>query len=328
MLSPYPLELVPFEPVDGPDSRFGQLNKPIGKAPYYEAGIKGFEPATPFKMPANFSTVPSTDDFYWPCLSELNDEICPYPWLPGEKDAFDRELSTVQDVPAMYTGPPPAPPVSSPPSIPDIASLAAKIIASADRLFFVAIGPVSSSYREWRLVRIAFDDSIALHPACLQDGKFLVEFYVCHHDDVRFNATNQRYWLQYHLQGDLVSPMDTTTTHIVRPSDTSHSLALRKGLLPFQQWVNLTHESVYLHGPFDFATLNGRKTRDRISHHDWAILRGYNNLYGNAPPDLELPTYSVHVDRGVFSSFHSPNICALLQLAALQAQTTGDTVYR
>jgi hypothetical protein len=162
---------VPFEPIDGPDSRFGQLNKPIGKAPYYEAGIKGFEPAQPFKLPAHFSTVPTTDNFYWPCLSELNDELCPYPWLPGEKEAFDRELSTVQDVPTLYTGPPPAPPVTSPPSIPDIATMAAKIIASADRLFFVAIGPVSSSYREWRLVRVAFDDSIALHPACLQDGR-------------------------------------------------------------------------------------------------------------------------------------------------------------
>jgi hypothetical protein len=39
MLSPYPLELVPFEPIDGPDSRFGQINKPISKSPFIDSGI-------------------------------------------------------------------------------------------------------------------------------------------------------------------------------------------------------------------------------------------------------------------------------------------------
>ena len=49
-LSPYPVQLVPFEPVDGPDNRFGQLFKPIAKDPYIEAGLKGFEPHQPFQL--------------------------------------------------------------------------------------------------------------------------------------------------------------------------------------------------------------------------------------------------------------------------------------
>jgi hypothetical protein len=78
----------------------------------------------------------------------------------------------------MYQGPPPAPPIRATPSLPDISTLAASIISSADRLFFISVA-VSPSYKEWRLVRVVLDDSISLHPACLQDGRFLVEFYVC-----------------------------------------------------------------------------------------------------------------------------------------------------
>lgn len=33
-LSPVPNELIPFEPVDGPDNQYGQLYVPIKKSPY------------------------------------------------------------------------------------------------------------------------------------------------------------------------------------------------------------------------------------------------------------------------------------------------------
>jgi hypothetical protein len=36
-LSPFPLLLVPVEPVDGPDNRYGQINRPIGLKPYLQA---------------------------------------------------------------------------------------------------------------------------------------------------------------------------------------------------------------------------------------------------------------------------------------------------
>ena len=38
-LSGYPVQLVMFEPVDGPNNRYGQINVPIGKNPFAEAGI-------------------------------------------------------------------------------------------------------------------------------------------------------------------------------------------------------------------------------------------------------------------------------------------------
>ena len=44
----YPEQLVPFEPVDGLDNHFSQINVPIEKTPFAEAGIYGFEPTKPF----------------------------------------------------------------------------------------------------------------------------------------------------------------------------------------------------------------------------------------------------------------------------------------
>jgi hypothetical protein len=95
----------------------------------------------------------------------------------------------------MYNGPPPSPPVAPPlisqdaPSITDLAPL---IITSTDKLFFV-LHKVGTGCREWRLVRIALEDSLSLYPACLQDGHFLVKFYVGHPADVHFNAINRQF---------------------------------------------------------------------------------------------------------------------------------------
>jgi hypothetical protein len=50
-------------------------------------------------------------------------------------------------------------------------------------------------------------------------------------------------------------------------------------------------------------------------------------LYDNPPPVFDLPTYSVHVDRGVHCIFHCPNICTQLSAAALLTQTSGDLLY-
>jgi hypothetical protein len=54
---PYPPELIPFQPVDGADNRYGQLYKPISANPFKEAGLKGFEPPAPFCAPASFIDV-------------------------------------------------------------------------------------------------------------------------------------------------------------------------------------------------------------------------------------------------------------------------------
>ena len=112
---------------------------------------------------------------------------------------------------------------------------------------------------------------MAHHPQCLQDGKFLANFYVAHSADERYNSLNQRYWLQYHSANDISSPSTATKPHLIRPSDTSAQYARAHGLLPFRQWVNLTHESTYIHGPFDLL-LSQIKNTSIITHHPNSIF--------------------------------------------------------
>jgi hypothetical protein len=169
----------------------------------------------------------------------------------------------------MYTGPPPLPADLHPPSVPPISSLVAGIIASTDRLFFVSHSLGYPSFWEWHLICVAFLDSTALSPSCLQDGCFLVEFYTLHHEDVWFNATNQRYWLQYHSIGAITTPTSSTTSHLTWPSNMSEALATKQKLVPFCSWLNLTHSDTFLHVTFDFATVNGHNTHDCIVENDW-----------------------------------------------------------
>ena len=80
--SVYPLELVNFEPVDGPDSRYGQLCRPIAKLPFEAAGLKGFTPLEVFRAKAHYFAVKT--DFRWPTCQEMDADMDPFPWRPGE----------------------------------------------------------------------------------------------------------------------------------------------------------------------------------------------------------------------------------------------------
>jgi hypothetical protein len=139
-LSPYPAELIAFQPLDGADNQFGQIHWKICNHLYKEAGIKGFTPPNPFRVPANFITTSNTLAFRWPTLAELNNELCPYPWSHNEE--FNQYLSGNADslniVPGFYTGPPPSAPLCAAPTIPPAAVLAQQIIKSSDKLFFIS----------------------------------------------------------------------------------------------------------------------------------------------------------------------------------------------
>ena len=148
-LSPHPLKLVPFEPIDGTDTRFSNINKTIQKNPFIEAGIDGYDIPEPFKLPdklpANFLHGHDAFSFEWPTVAELNEEMFPFPWLPGERENL-LMADSIEAVPVMYDGPPP------PPQPPDITVLASSIIASINKLFFISHSIGSSTYREWKLI--------------------------------------------------------------------------------------------------------------------------------------------------------------------------------
>jgi hypothetical protein len=142
--------------------------------------------------------------------------------------------------------------------------------------------------------------------------------YTLHHDDVHFNAINQLYWLQYHFLGNLTTPTSTTTMHLICPSNTLEALAMKQKLVPFCCWLNLTHLDTYLHGPCNFATINGQKTHGRIAQHDWDILSCQAVQFQNLLPWFDLPSYSIHVNRGVCITIcDSSHIAALFTMSNL-----------
>jgi len=327
-LSPYPTELIPFEPVHGADTRYGQIYKPITAHPFKEAGLKGFSPLQPFKTSTHLAQTSKCAAFHWPSLSELNDEIAPFPWASNEERLRYLDGDSITKLPVLTTGPPPAAPIHTVPSVPEIHLLTAAIIKSTDRLFFLSHNNGANDAREWRLARVAFSDSVSIYPSCTLDGRFLFEFYICHPTDWRYNAVNQRYWIQFHGREDIHHPTLSSETHLVRPSDTSDDFALRHNLLPFRKWLNITHLDTYIHGPFEFATIRGRKTRDRISQDDWDVLRKHSHMFQNSTPNFDVPTYSIHVDRGAHVTYHDQAHYTTLCLKASQlSHSTQDRRY-
>jgi hypothetical protein len=125
--------------------------------------------------------------------------------------------------------------------IPSISSLTTAIIRSLDKLFLISNPIGSNEAQEWRLVRVAFQESILLYPSCLQDVRFLVEFYIFNPADSWYNAANQRFSLQYHTDSKLQSPLSMMETHLIRPSATSIDYSNCHKLSAFQKWVNLKH---------------------------------------------------------------------------------------
>jgi hypothetical protein len=249
--------LIPFAPVDGADTRYGQLHKPIGEHPFKEAGIKGFTPPLPFQVPTGYLNV-GVGDSHWPMLAELNNELDLFPWHDDEEHQLMLSDDNSFCPPVMYTGPPPLPPTM--PRNKDtpltITTLSPLIILSSDKLFFISSKIGTADCREWRLVRVAFKDSVALYPPCLQDGCFLVDFYMSHLANVRYNAINQCFWLQYCNRN--TPTFGTLDAHLITASDTLADWAACLHLIPVRAWVNLTHSDTYMHGPFNFAIINGQ----------------------------------------------------------------------
>ena len=307
-ISPYPDQLLPFMPIDGPDNRFGQLHTPIQKDPYINAGLKGFAPTQPFKIATAISAMQPLDDITFPSLAELNADC--FQWAEGEEDLVLNDNSLCEEIEifavtrsqsaAPKRSPPPPIEAPAPSRVPDIGPLTASILSSKDKLFFVAHKIPGSNQSEWVLVRVDLNLSVKAHPAALQDGRFLCQFYACHPADKRYNAINQRYWLEYHPKFEVANPYRNRHTNTIRPSSQSESYADAEGLAPFTQWLRMTNADTYIAGPFDFAEINGRKSRDRVPEDKWKLLSKFEHMFNNEVPSISLPDYSVH-----FGQFHT-----------------------
>jgi hypothetical protein len=256
-------------------------------------------PPQPFQIDSHFLTKGNFRDFHFPMLAELNNDICPFLWLNKEECICVLFGDDFEEAPNLYHNLPPSLTILSPSLTPILSLLVANIIATSNCLFFISHSLGSPTTHKWQLVHVAFADSTALSPSWLQARQFLVEFYILHHADVHLNAINQWYWLQYHSMGNISTPSSSTTTHVIRPSDTSEAHAACLHLVPFHHWINLTHSNMLLHGPFEFATINGRKRRNRVSQSDCEILLCYGKVFENPLLRPNFSLYSIHVNLGV-----------------------------
>jgi hypothetical protein len=162
----------------------------------------------------------------------------------------------------------------------------------------------------------------------MQTGKFLCEFYIGHPADCRFNAVNQRFWLQYFKESDLLHQDESHEAHLVRPSSSSAAFAARNNLVTARKFIHLLHEDTFIHGPFDFATVHNRKTRDRIGQADWQILADFSHMFQNPIPSFSVPTYSIHVDNGIHYSFlHNHNMQFLTHTSCDGHDSDEDSLF-
>jgi hypothetical protein len=156
-LSPYPAELIAFQPLDAVDNQYGLISRKISDHPYKEAGIKGFTPPNPFWMSANFLSTNDALTLKLPTLAELNEKLFPYPWSHNKEFNAYHSGDSPSMIPGFYTGPPPSAPNFIAPTIPPSAILAQQIIKSSDKLFFISNSIGSGDTQEWRLVCVAFN---------------------------------------------------------------------------------------------------------------------------------------------------------------------------
>ncbi len=187
--SPYPSEIIPFKPVNGANNQFGQLNKQISGSPYIQADIDGFKLPKSFHVSKHYLTTQTEVMlFHWPTLDEMNSELF------SPNDIYELLTKAVdENFPILYTGLPPLGPSPYSPTIPPANILAQKIVSSLDKLFFLSIPIGSGEVCEWHLVRVALEALMSSYPLCLTDSCYLVDFYICHPADSRYNAINQRY---------------------------------------------------------------------------------------------------------------------------------------
>jgi hypothetical protein len=292
-----PESLIPHKQLKSSDHAFSEFNKPVVDSPYENAGLDKFIPSQPWAAPSALAIIqetPTTMESF-PTVEEMDAD---YDSWPESGNPFTNDASQLrsQDRFQGATGTATSINIDNLDQVVALqananshdaakrsfSQLIADIIKSEDKLFFIAYSRPDEQRKEWKLVQLDFERSMQLYPNCLQDGKFIVNFYIQHHNDDKLHITDRRFWLEYHQAEH--SKTLSLNYHIIQPSEVSAQIASSRNLVPYREWVQLNPSDILLHGPFNFATKNNRKTRDRISQTDWDILTSQHNRYQNEAP--------------------------------------------
>jgi hypothetical protein len=247
-----PQSLVPHRPMESSDHNFRKLHKKTVPDPYRIVGLEGYEPSQPWSTSkhatqlklALLNNMPS-----FPTLQDLDNE---FDGWPETGNLFiDRQTMT----PAIQG----TTNDNNIPVLPNLvqtkSTIIADLIRSEDKLFFIAYSQERSQRpKEWKLVRIDFKKSLQQHPSCLQDSRFLAEFFIEHYRDKNLDISSRRYWLEYHSSNSHKTL--SVDYHIIQPSQYSEATAKSKWLVPYPEWIHIDDDAIAIHGPFDFAKLS------------------------------------------------------------------------
>ena len=300
-----PKSLIHHQPIQSSDHKFSEINKKSIDNPFSQAHIQGYLPTNPWEAAKaatsqldkstvlmessipSFPSVAQLDSEYdsWPesgnpfTTTEISDESqnqgTSITSSQGTTNINNSTDSTVHHS-ALPTR------ISAPPTYQSFSSLIQSIIMSEDKLFFIAYRNPNESRKEWKLVQLDFKLSIQQYPNCLQDGKFIFNFLIQHPKDKDVAYPHKRFWIEYHK---VLTPKHLHTQyHIIQPSDISPKIADNQNLIPYREWINIKDQSILINGPFNFSTLNQRKTRDKIDIREWQILQQSYQLYDNEKP--------------------------------------------
>lgn len=91
---------------------------------------------------------------------------------------------------------------------------------------------------------------------------------------------------------------------------------------------SVTRYNTFIHGPFNFAVINGRQTRDRIDSQDWTQLKVAQSKYDDAPPDLDKRVFTgVQFSRSFHSSYSDPLVHARVMATHSHTPETYSTLH-
>jgi hypothetical protein len=327
-----PKHLIPHQPLHSSDQIYSEINKKIIKNPFSRAFIEGYTPTKPWEAAAaamlqiSQSTEDSSIIPEFPPVEQLDAKYDSWPesgnpFTPTiyfKHDDISTASSSSQSKESSSNTDPIIHNTSVTPnltsnatlnhgSIQPFPSLIQSIISSNDKLFFITYNLPNQSQKEWKIVQLDFNQSMKKYSNCLQDGKFIMNFLIEHPKDSSIPFQFKRLWLEYHK---ILSPKKLHSQfHIIQPSDISQKLAIKQDSTPYREWVNLKDESIIIHGPFNFAIINNRQTRDRISIRDWEILIQSNHKYHNNPPVLNHNAIqSIYWNEPIQSSHSNPSV--------------------
>ena len=185
----------------------------------------------------------------------------------------------------------------------ETANIISSLILSDDKLFFIRT-KINEIY-EWNLIQINLQLSLQENPSCVTSERFIAEFYQSHPKDAKYSHINRRFWKEYHRT---IGPRQLHDHyHLIKPNENEATYAKQNYLVPFRKWLHITDKDTYIHGPFNFATYNNRKSSDRVDIKDWKILQAKKSLYSNSAPNLVIqpsfhintPYHSTHQDSSV-----------------------------